>query len=70
MKSGCVKIKVAYIVGSLNVGEAERFVIDLCSIQKQSKMKPTIISLGSPDDIIVGESRVNNIPVASYDGGS
>ncbi|OUR85150.1 hypothetical protein A9Q75_00165 [Colwellia psychrerythraea] len=70
MKSGFVKIKVAHIVGSLNVGGAERFVIDLCSIQKQLTMKPAIISLGSPDDPLVNECKANNIPVASYGGGS
>lgn len=70
MKSGCVKIKVAHIVGSLNVGGAERFVIDLCSVQKQLNIKPGIISLGAPDEPLVGECKVNNIPVASYGGGS
>ena len=70
MKSGCVKIKVAHIVGSLNIGGAERFVIDLCSVQKQLDMKPAIISLGNPDDPLVAECKVNQIPVASYGGGS
>ena len=70
MKKGSLKLKVAHIVGSLNVGGAERFVIDLCSIQKKLNMKPAIISLGSPDDALVGECRVNNIPVANYGGGS
>lgn len=70
MKSGCVKIKVAHIVGSLNVGGAERFVIDLCSVQKKLNMKPAIISLGNPDEPLVSECKVNNIPVASYGGGS
>ncbi len=70
MNKGSLKLKVAHIVGSLNVGGAERFVIDLCSIQKQSNMKPAIISLGNPDDPLVNECKVNNIPVASYGGGS
>lgn len=70
MKKGSLKLKVAHIVGSLNVGGAERFVIDLCSTQKQSNMKPAIISLGSPNDPLENECKVNNIPVASYGGGS
>lgn len=70
MKNGFVKIKVAHIVSSLKVGGAERFVIDLCSIQKQLIMKPAIISLGSPDDPLINECQANNIPVASYGGGS
>lgn len=70
MKSRCVKIKVAHIVGSLNIGGAERFVIDLCSVQKQLDMKPAIISLGNPDEPLVSECKVKKIPVASYGGGS
>lgn len=70
MKNGFLKIKVAHIVSSLKVGGAERFVIDLCSVQKQLIMKPAIISLGSPDDPLINECKANNIPVASYVGGS
>jgi glycosyltransferase involved in cell wall biosynthesis len=70
MKSESVKIKVAHIVGSLNVGGAERFVIDLCRVQKKLNLKPAIISLGSPDEPLVAECKANTIPVASYGGGS
>jgi glycosyltransferase involved in cell wall biosynthesis len=70
MKSVRVKIKVAHIVGSLNIGGAERFVIDLCSAQKKLDIKPAIISLGSPRDPLITECNTNNIPVASYGGGS
>lgn len=70
MKRGCGKIKVAHIIGSLNVGGAERFVIDLCRVQKQLNIKPAIISLGNPDEPLVVECKVNKIPIASYAGGS
>jgi glycosyltransferase involved in cell wall biosynthesis len=63
-------IKVAHIVGSLNIGGAERFVIDLCRVQKRSGDKPAIISLGQPIDPLVAECIITNIPVASYNGGS
>lgn len=61
-------IKVAHIVGSLNIGGAERFVMDLCQVQKQLGNKPAIISLGQPIDPLVAECVGNNIPVASYSG--
>jgi glycosyltransferase involved in cell wall biosynthesis len=70
MKNGNIKIKVGHIVGSLNVGGAERFVIDLCSVQKQLNVKPAIISLGNPDEPLVSECEKNQIPVASYGGSS
>jgi len=63
-------IKVAHIVGSLTIGGAERFVIDLCQLQKQLGNKPAIISLGQPIDPLVAECITTNIPVASYSGSS
>lgn len=62
-------IKVAHIVGSLHIGGAERFVIDLCHVQKRLGTKPAVISLGKPNEPLVTECIVNNIPVASYGGG-
>jgi glycosyltransferase involved in cell wall biosynthesis len=62
-------IKVVHIVSSLNIGGAERFVIDLCQVQKRLGDKPAIISLGQPIDPLVAECVGNNIPVVSYNGG-
>lgn len=63
-------LKVAHIVGSLKIGGAERFVIDLCLAQKNMGTKPAIISLGCPEDPLVEECKHHNIAVASYNGGS
>jgi len=63
-------IKIAHIVGSLNVGGAERFVIDLCRAQKSLNIKPAIISLGHPSDPLISECQAGHIPVASYVGSS
>lgn len=57
-KSG---LKIAHVVGSLNVGGAERFVIDLCRTQKQSGDKPMIISLGQPGEQLEAECVARNI---------
>jgi len=62
--------KVAHIVGSLHVGGAERFVIDLCSVQKKSNMMPEVISLGNPSEPLVKECLKENIPVICYGNNS
>ncbi|TWX67644.1 glycosyltransferase family 4 protein [Colwellia sp. C1TZA3] len=58
--------KVAHIIGSLKIGGAERFIIDLSIAQKKLNIQAAIISLGSPTDDLVGTCHINNIPVASY----
>jgi glycosyltransferase involved in cell wall biosynthesis len=63
-------IKVAHIVGSLHIGGAERFVVDLCRVQKDLGTKPAIISSGKPNEPLVKECIAKNIPVASYSGSS
>ena len=60
------KIKVAHVIGSLNIGGAERFIIDLSIAQKKQNIKPAVISLGHPTDDLVGTCHINNIPIASY----
>ena len=55
------EIKVAHIVGSLNVGGAERFVIDLCRTQKQNEQQSIIISLGQPGEQLEAECVAGNI---------
>ncbi|MDX2367588.1 MAG: glycosyltransferase family 4 protein [Colwellia sp.] len=59
-------IKVAHVVSSLNIGGAERFVIDLCDVQKGLNINPTVISLGTPKELLVGECKKKNIAVVSY----
>lgn len=58
-------VKVAHVVGSLNIGGAERFVIDLCATQKASTgIQPMIISLGEPKEILI--EAAENIGVKVY----
>ncbi|MBA6295157.1 glycosyltransferase family 4 protein [Colwellia sp. MB02u-9] len=66
MKQKKTSKKVAHIIGSLKIGGAERFIIDLSIAQKKLNIQPAIISLGSPTDDLVGTCHINNIPVASY----
>jgi glycosyltransferase involved in cell wall biosynthesis len=57
-KSG---LTVAHIVGSLNVGGAERFVIDLCRTQKNNGEKPLVVSLGQPGEQLEPECNAQKI---------
>ncbi|WP_426359512.1 glycosyltransferase family 4 protein [Pseudocolwellia sp. HL-MZ19] len=55
---------VLHILSSLNIGGAERFVIDLAIEQRQSlKLNSAILSFGEEDDVLVAECIKNNIPV-------
>lgn len=59
-------IKVAHIVSSLKIGGAERFVIDLCEVQKNNGKQPFVISLGKPGEALEQECHRLNTPVFSY----
>jgi glycosyltransferase involved in cell wall biosynthesis len=59
-------IKVAHIVSSLNIGGAERFVIDLCEVQKNDGMQPYIISLGKPGEDLEHVCQQLKIQVFSF----
>ena len=61
-----VVIKVAHVVGSLKIGGAERFVIDLCEVQKNNDIAPVIISLGQPGEDLERECHQLNTPVFSF----
>ena len=61
-----VVIKVAHVVGSLKIGGAERFVIDLCEVQKNNDIEPVIISLGQPGEDLERECHQLNTPVFSF----
>ena len=55
---------VLHILSSLNIGGAERFVIDLAIEQRQSlTLDSAILSFGEEDDVLVAECIKNNIPV-------
>jgi len=64
------KLKVLHVVASLNVGGAERFVIDLSLAQKNLGIEPSIISLGNPKDILVSTCKSSNVPVITYSASS
>jgi glycosyltransferase involved in cell wall biosynthesis len=60
---------VLHILSSLNIGGAERFVIDLTIEQRQSlKLNSAILSFGKQDDVLVAECIKNNIPVHFVEG--
>lgn len=61
-----VVIKVAHIVSSLNIGGAERFVIDLCEVQKNEGMQPYMISLGKPSEDLEHVCQQLKIQVFSF----
>lgn|GEM_PF-648538 len=60
---------VLHILSSLNIGGAERFVIDLAIEQRQSlKLNSAILSFGEQDDVLVAECIKNDIPVHFVEG--
>ena len=58
---------VTHVVSSLHLGGAERFVLDLSSVQKDNNWRPQIISFGSIDDTLVAEANSLNIPLKIID---
>ena len=58
---------VTHVVSSLRLGGAERFVLDLSSVQKDNNWSPQIISFGSIDDTLVAEANSLNIPLKIID---
>ena len=57
-------MKVLHIVSSLNVGGAERFVIDLAIEQSSSlNLKPVILSMGDKKEPLEEEVIKANIPL-------
>ena len=57
------KLIVIHVLSSLEVGGAERFVIDLSVVQRESGWHPIILSFGSPEDTLEAVCRDLNIPV-------
>ena len=54
---------IIHVVSSLQVGGAERFVIDLCNAQRRSGWHASILSYGSPTDPLVVICSRSGIPV-------
>lgn len=61
-------MKVVHLVSSLKIGGAERFVIDLCRVQKNNGLTPAVLSLGEKQEPLELECQKSNIPVARYSG--
>lgn len=60
--------KITHLVSSLNVGGAERFVIDLCRQQISDGHQCQIISLGTPVDPLLQVCAEHDIPVTVLTG--
>jgi len=54
---------IIHVVSSLEVGGAERFVIDLCQLQRRNGSRVAILSFGIPSDPLVKECELHNIEV-------
>tara|TARA_R110001592_G_scaffold111146_3_gene307978 strand:- start:1512 stop:2564 length:1053 start_codon:yes stop_codon:yes gene_type:complete len=54
-------LNIAHILSSLQVGGAERFVIDLCRSQKAQGDNPMIISLGRPGEQLESECDTHGV---------
>jgi len=70
MKRVNATLKVAHIVCSLDIGGAERFVIDLSIVQKSLDINPTVVSLGTPQDPLIDECLKNKVNVVTAFGNS
>lgn len=60
---------IIHIVSSLEVGGAERFVIDLCQVQRSSGAQVAILSFGKPSDALVTECDNKHIQVFHTENG-
>ncbi|WP_411992664.1 glycosyltransferase family 4 protein [Agarivorans sp. DSG3-1] len=60
--------KISHVVSSLQVGGAERFVIDLCIEQREQGLEPDIISLGHHDDPLIAVAEGLGIKVTVVRG--
>lgn len=63
MQKNTHSLSVIHIVSSLNIGGAERFVLDLCQVQQKQSVRVAIMSLGQPDEPLQKLCDDLNIPV-------
>lgn len=68
--STTAKLSVIHVVSSLNVGGAERFVIDLCQEQVAQQMQAAVLSFGLPQDTLVEVCQQQQIPLTVINGKS
>lgn len=61
-------LRVLHIVSSLQIGGAERFVLDLCYQQKLANVDASIMSFGQVCDPLVETCTVQNIDVYTING--
>lgn len=54
---------IIHVVSSLEIGGAERFVIDLCKLQRSNGENVAILSFGSIDDPLIDECKNSEIMV-------
>lgn len=60
--------RIVHVLSSLEVGGAERFVIDLCTSQRRTGWEPHILSYGSPEDPLANVCQEMTIPVVHGKG--
>lgn len=60
--------RIVHVLSSLQVGGAERFVIDLCISQRKSGWEPHILSYGSPEDPLENVCQEMTVPVVHGKG--
>ena len=68
MISDIKELKVLHIVSSLQIGGAERFVLDLCQVQQSNGLKASIMSFGSNSDPLKLVCDELNIIVFTIEG--
>lgn len=55
-------LSIVHVVSSLNLGGAERFVVDLASVQRAAGIDASILSFGGHEDFLVKEAEQRGIP--------
>lgn len=68
MKSNRKNLKVLHIVSSLQIGGAERFVLDLCQVQQSRGIVTSIMSFGANNDPLKQACDDLNICVYNIEG--
>jgi len=60
--------RVIHAVSSLQIGGAERLVVDLAAVQRRQGLVPTILNFGSNDDPLCADARHQGIAVTNLRG--
>jgi hypothetical protein len=59
---------VIHAVSSLQIGGAERLVLDLAGVQRRQGLAPTILNFGGDDDPLCEDVRRQGIGLVSLTG--